>query len=380
MVEFILKDQYGKDQKFDTDAIFVQGTNGELIQFTQGGGGSSADVRYVTFTNPATGETFVKPVIKGDDCVDVVARGLWATPTQESTAQYDYAFANSWSATPNGSADANILKNITEDKTVYAVFTATLRKYTITYYDSDGTTVLYTEQVAYGSRPSYKPTKTGYTFAGWTPTTAVTGDTSYVAVWIEGIGGTLNDGAIIWRIAENVLSFTGTGEIPAQPRKVVSNKVQSDAPWAAYKSSFSSVVIGEGITKIGNYAFYKHTNITSVSLPSTLAGNPFGESCFEGTYIAEITIPQGVTTIGRSAFYECTKLTSITIHENITRIEYGAFYGAGLTSATFNVTSGWWYASDANATSGTKIYNLSSKSTAAQYLRNDYKTYYWNRT
>ena len=354
---------------------------GAIDSITGGGGGSSADVRYVTFTNPATGETFVKPVAVGDDCVDVVAKGLWAKPTQESTAQYDYAFANSWSAEPNGTADANILKSITEDKTVYAVFTATVRTYTVTLYDSDGTTILKTEQVAYGSRPSYKPTKTGYTFAGWTPTTAVTGDTSYVAVWIEGIGGTLNDGAITWRIAENVLSFTGTGEIPTQPRKTTSSyKVVSDAPWAAYASSFSSVVIGEGITKVGGYAFYRLTNITSVSLPSSLAGDAFGANCFEGTYITEITIPQTVTTIGNSAFYECTKLTAVTIHKNITRICWGAFYGAGLTSATFEVTSGWWYASNATDTSGTTLYNLHNKSTAATYLKSTYNSYYWNRT
>ena len=40
MAEFILKDRNGKDQTFNTDAIFVQGTDGELVQFTQGTGGS----------------------------------------------------------------------------------------------------------------------------------------------------------------------------------------------------------------------------------------------------------------------------------------------------------------------------------------------------
>ena len=378
MVEFILKDWHGKDQKFDTDTIFVQGTNGELIQFTQGGGGSSADVRYVTFTNASTGETFVKPVAVGDDCVDVVAKGLWATPTQESTAQYDYAFANSWSAEPNGSADANILKNITEDKTVYAVFTATVRTYTATLYDSDGTTVLYTEQVAYGSKPSYKPTKTGYTFAGWTPTTAVTGDTSYVAVWIEGIGGTLNDGAIIWRIANNVLSFTGTGAMPDFDRKIVSNKYVTTAPWYEHRGNFTSVVIGEGITKIGHYAFVGLTNITSASIPPTIVVS--GIHWFYGcSNLANVTIAQGATIIGGNAFYDCDKLTTITIPASVTRIEYDAFGSSGLTSATFEVTAGWWYGAY-NATSGEAITGLSNKSTAATYLKSTYSSYYWNRT
>lgn len=154
------------------------------------GGGSSADVRYVTFRNEATGEEFVKPVAVGDDCVDVVAKGLWSTPTKESDVQYTYPFANAWSATVDGEADADILKNITEDKTVYAVFDIALRKYTITYYDEDGTTVLHTEQVEYGKTPpSYVPTKTGYIHGGWSPkVVAVTGDASYTTTsWIQSI-------------------------------------------------------------------------------------------------------------------------------------------------------------------------------------------------
>lgn len=149
---------------------------------------SSADyVRYVTFRNESTGEEFVKSVAIGDDCVDVVVNGLWPTPTRESDAQYDYTFYG-WGASDDGAADADILKNVTEDKTVYAIYTKTVKYYTITYYDEDGTTVLKTETLAYGRMPSYEPTKDGYLFIGWTPAIAmVTGDASYTSAgWEEG--------------------------------------------------------------------------------------------------------------------------------------------------------------------------------------------------
>lgn len=176
-----------------------------IVGTHEGGGGGSADVRYVTFTNASTGETFVKPVAVGDDCVDVVAKGLWAKPTQESTAQYDYAFANGWSATPGGAADANILKNITEDKTVYAAFTATVRYYTITWLDSDGVTELPGQkQWAYGSVPSYTPTKEGQVLTGWLPMVSpVVGDVSYVAQWSEGYSFANSSWEDIARIAES---------------------------------------------------------------------------------------------------------------------------------------------------------------------------------
>ena len=60
--------------------------------------------------------------------------------------------------------------------------------FTITYYDSDGTTVLKTENLAYGAMPSYAPTKDGYMFGGWSPElSVVTGDASYVSSWEENL-------------------------------------------------------------------------------------------------------------------------------------------------------------------------------------------------
>lgn len=142
----------------------------------------SDDVRYVTFMN-GTRQLYVKPVATGDDCVDVKAKGLISTPTKASSVSTVYTYAG-WAATNGGAADANVLKAVTADKTVYAAYTAAARYYTITYYDSDGTTVLKTESLAYGSTPSYAPKKDGYVFEGWTVTpVAVTGNASYTAKW-----------------------------------------------------------------------------------------------------------------------------------------------------------------------------------------------------
>ena len=153
---------------------------------TAGGGGSSADVRYVTFMNGDT-VLYKKPVAVGDDCVDVYTKGLIDEPKKESTVQYNYTFYG-WGASDNGAADANILKNITEDKTVYAIYTSTVRTYTITYLDSDGVTVLKTEQLPYGTVPSYVPTSSSGVFQEWFPApTAVTGNASYKAVWSAAI-------------------------------------------------------------------------------------------------------------------------------------------------------------------------------------------------
>lgn len=149
--------------------------------------GSAADIRYVTFMNDdGTVEYGKKAVAVGDDCADPISRGIFSTPTKESTAQYNYTFSGGWATEPNGGKDSNALKNVTEDRTVYANFIAAVRYYTITYYDSDGTTVLKTESLAYGTMPGYEPSHDEYDFGEWTPAlAAVTGDASYTAVWKE---------------------------------------------------------------------------------------------------------------------------------------------------------------------------------------------------
>lgn len=166
-----------------------------------GGGGSAAGCVTVTFKNGNT-TLFSRPVYIGDDCPDPIAQGRFATPTKASTAQYSYTYYG-WGASDGGAADANILKNITADKTVYAIYTAAVKSYTITYYDEDGTTVLKTETLAYGTMPTYKPYKSEHLFAGWTPSlAAVTGNASYTADFEPGYSFAESSWEDIARVAE----------------------------------------------------------------------------------------------------------------------------------------------------------------------------------
>ena len=62
---------------------------------------------------------------------------------------------------------------------------------------------------------------------------------------------------------------------------------------------------------------------------------PGGPNTPWGTKITSVTICDGVTSIGDYAFYECTGLTSITISDSVTSIGGSAFSDCtGLTSIT----------------------------------------------
>ena len=110
---------------------------------------------------------------------DVTYSGV--APTKASTAQYDYTFAG-WTTVKGGSVEADALLNLTENRTLYACFTATVRSYTVYFYN--GNTLLTSQSVQYGLAADYAgttPTKTSttqydYTFNGWSLTNGGSAD------------------------------------------------------------------------------------------------------------------------------------------------------------------------------------------------------------
>ena len=92
------------------------------------------------------------------------------------------------------------------------------------------------------------------------------------------------------------------------------------------------IMIPHGVTKIGAYAFYNCSSLTSVTIPDDVTS--IGSSAFSGcSSLTSINIPDGVTTIGNYTFYNCSRLTSVTIPDSVTSIGSSAFSGcSSLTS------------------------------------------------
>ena len=106
-------------------------------------------------------------------------------------------------------------------------------------------------------------------------------------------------------------------------------------------SVLTSMIIPSGVTAIGKEAFYGCSGLTSLTIPSSVT--EIGELAFEGcSGLTSMTIPSSVTSIGWGAFAECSGLTSLTIPSSVTSIDRYAFAGcSGLTSLTIpsDVTS-----------------------------------------
>ena len=145
------------------------------------GGGAEGCV-IVTFMN-GDEVLLTRPVYIGDDCPNPLTQGRIDTPTKESTVDTVYTYSG-WSLTDGGSADTNSFSNVTEDRTVYAAYTESVRYYTVNFYD--GETLLKTEQVAYGGSSSYTYRKDNHVFNGWNPEpTNITGDLDCYGAWEE---------------------------------------------------------------------------------------------------------------------------------------------------------------------------------------------------
>ena len=98
----------------------------------------------------------------------------------------------------------------------------------------------------------------------------------------------------------------------------------STASWFDYEQDIKSVVIEDGITSIGNFAFYQCSNLKSVSIPDSVTS--IGDSAFYYCKnLLSIQIPDSVTSIGSWALGGCSSLTSVIVPDGITSIEYSAF-------------------------------------------------------
>lgn len=85
----------------------------------------------------------------------------------------------------------------------------------------------------------------------------------------------------------------------------------------------TEIVVPDSVNKIGDYAFAKYKNLTSITIGKNVKS--IGHSSFRETSITSIVIPEGVTSIGKSAFSYCKKLASITLPNSLTSIEGMAF-------------------------------------------------------
>ena len=145
-------------------------------------------------------------------------------------------------------------------------------------------------------------------------------------VWSSGTCGKEGDGSnITWTLYKSgLLTFTGTGAM----RDYTS---QRDTPWGRSGNAIQAVIVQEGVTHIGAYAFFYYTNCRSVSLPSSLVS--IGESAFAMNYgLTQLDLPEGLRKLGDMAFMSCRALKRLTVPSTLETIGRNTFSSCGSLS------------------------------------------------
>jgi uncharacterized repeat protein (TIGR02543 family) len=213
---------------------------------------------------------------------------------------------------------------ITDGEGKWNGLTVTFFDHFVNYDSNDGSEVSASPFAIGGSISApTAPTRTGYTFSGWSTTDpgttvsfpytpGVGNDITLFANWLED-GNFLCSGARAEVDDTNIYNITGG---------VVSNG----------SACTGGVVIPEGVTHIGTSAFGS-SPMTSISLPNSLI--EIGQQAFLGTGLTTITIPKNVSTMGLGVFQNVFALTSITVAEpnvNYTSSSDGVLFNEGSTN------------------------------------------------
>ena len=150
---------------------------------------------------------------------------------------------------------------------------------------------------------------------------------------------------VAWKLdSDSVLTFSGTGNIR--------NYLSDTTPWYSHKSKIKKVVIGEGILRIGSYAFYECPSLDVASMPTTLkfiGKYAFGYSSLPAI---DLSMCDKFEVIDPLAFYRCASLTKVDWPTSLIEIDNNAFQYANLTkvdlSKCLNLKSIGIYAFDDN--------------------------------
>ena len=92
-------------------------------------------------------------------------------------------------------------------------------------------------------------------------------------------------------------------------------------------SDIKSVVIEEGCTSIGEYAFYQANGMSEVSIPASVT--EIGAHAFDNTALTAIEVPETVTTVGEGAFASNYNLVSAKLPSGLTSIPASCFEYCG---------------------------------------------------
>ena len=142
---------------------------------------------------------------------------------------------------------------------------------------------------------------------------------------------------LTWTLYEDgLLSITGTGAMTDY------SYISGSRPWDAYKDKVTLLSLKDGITHVGNFAFYGYSGFTGdLTIPDSVTS--IGGYAFQNCkgFTGALTIPDSVTSIGGYAFQNCSGFTgALTIPDSVTSIRGYAFQNCSGFTGSLTIPDG----------------------------------------
>jgi hypothetical protein len=152
----------------------------------------------------------------------------------------------------------------------------------------------------------------------------------FICEWDNNFVGTW--GNLTWRLDEDgTLIISGFGSmddfsIPAEGQ-------EETRAWLLHKGSIKNIEIKNGVSSIGNGAFYNCGSLTNVTIPESITS--IGDYSFYSTYeLTKVNFPSSLESIGEGAFCDCG-LTNLQFPTHLELIgDYAFVFSNNLTNVT----------------------------------------------
>ena len=301
--------------------------DGDYIKYSTVTGTSYTNTRYIE-----NGNTYYYKVRALDangtagpwsDVVAVTYKQTLSAPTVTGGNDAQGRPTLKWNAV-TGAAKYEVYRarSMNGDYIKYSTVTGT--SYTNISYIENGNTYYY----------KVRALKSDGTAGAWSSIVSVTYKQTLPAPTVT--GGKCGDSAKWTLDAAGTLTISGSGKT----WDFIDEDWNANAPWydASLRLRIKKVVVEKGITYVGTRAFYDCSEMTSVSLPTTL--ETMGADVFMYcTGLTSVTIPDGVTFISGDFFLGCTSLKSVTLPDSLRDIGGCTFmYCTSLTSVRLPAT------------------------------------------
>ena len=116
----------------------------------------------------------------------------------------------------------------------------------------------------------------------------------------------------------------------------------TEAPFYPYRDTVTDIVIGDGVTSMGNYAFRGFSELERVTIAGSViyCGACDFDMCPK---LVSLTLNEGTEVIGPKCFEKCTALTSVAFPSTLRAIDFKAFRTCdALTDISYNGTAREW--------------------------------------